>query len=124
MFHSEDFFIKFCVLARSTFFFPAGLVRDPQPPRHREDGGRGKSVRQHVPAAAGPLGGDVWRPPHLPATGASRRLLQGHREAGGLPGVDHRDRRERKPYGTHHRQTASDRGAREGVREWFPEYFV
>ena len=55
-------------------------------------------------------------PADLPAARAGGRLLQGHREDRGLPGLDHRHRREGQPDGAHHRQAAADRGARQGER--------
>lgn len=50
----------------------------------------------------------------MPAARAGGRLLQGHREDRGLPGLDHRHRGERQPDGAHHRQAAADRGASQG----------
>ena len=43
----------------------SGWIRDPQPAGDCQDGGGGQGLWQHVPAAAGQLGGDQRRAPHL-----------------------------------------------------------
>lgn len=67
--------------------------------------------------------------PYMPAQRTSGRLLQGHREAGRLSGLDHRNRWEGQPNRSDHRQAKSDRSARqrEGRRAlvvlWFTAPF-
>lgn len=65
---------------------------------------------------SGPKRGDIRRPLDLPTSRTSGGVLQGHREARGLPSVDHRHRGEGQPHGTHHRQATGHRspGQREG----------
>ena len=58
-------------------FRTAGIFRDSQSARHREDGRRGQGLRQHVPAAARPRGRNQRRTSHLSSEGTSRGLLQG-----------------------------------------------